>query len=231
LHISVIGVTDTEVVVLAGWNIPGAKDIVVKWSPPEVEGVALDREIPGGGETFVRFPRPKGKLILGASYQGYTTQPLLVIEPLPAPLPPGIVNCVKQSPIGTCVKCEFDITESAARNASAVVASRTCTKMPAGEKVKFAVSNFSSHFEGPRNEQCHMTVILVGPDGNGGTAIVSEASQCHAANRSGSIDFVRPSTEGFASVGLLVPTCDGHAVAVGHCDLVGRFAIFTAEGQ
>jgi hypothetical protein len=230
LHIAVVGLTNSEVVIRAEWNIPGGEDANVEWSHVTTQGTKFTSVVRGGSK-IVRFSRPKDEsIIIDASFAGYPTE-LITVAPVPPPLQPEIPNCVKQSPVGTCVRCEFDVSETGAANRSATFASRTCTKMPRGQKVKFEVSKFAASYKGHRNVNCHMTIVLVGPDASMGSAIVSEATGCEALNRSAGTTFQSPTDEGFATVGLMLPYCDGHAVQVGNCEISGRYSIFTAEGQ
>lgn len=230
LHASVVALTDSQVIVLASYRVPGSDKATVTWSPAEIDGVPLNKEIIQGGDAYVNFPRPKTTLMLTGSFGGLTTK-VIFIEPQPKPLPPEIPNCVKQKPEGTCVRCEFSISESSSPHPTKKFADKTCTNMPKGEKVKFEVSNFSTVYQGPKNVNCHMGVNLIGADGTTANSIVSEATVCDVKNRSGASAFIMPEVEGFATVSLMMPTCDGHVPQGGSCDVAGRISVFTVDGQ
>jgi hypothetical protein len=94
LHAAVRAATDSNIIILVKWDVPGQpQHAQIAWTPSVIGNITLPTDFPQG-MTTISVPRPPQQVALAGSTQGWTTD-AIILEPLPLPPPPTTSECNK----------------------------------------------------------------------------------------------------------------------------------------
>src|SRR5690242_4329785 len=78
LHLAVRSATDNDISLIVGWNPQGPlpNSINVTWSPPNLDGVIMPRQVTAGTQIVI-LPRPSGKRQIAVNFPGFSDSTVL----------------------------------------------------------------------------------------------------------------------------------------------------------